>query len=236
MSDARRTQHPSLWKAKRAAFLASVKAAIEELQPNLVVQQSEPQIVISGSFLLTGSEGPFDHFQVRMVVDYEYPTSEPTLIETSGRIPRLADRHINVEGGDCCVTVWEEWLATAKDTSFWGYLKGPAHEFFLSQWWFERTGKWRFGERAHGGKGLVAAYADALGVPAQPKLLFAYLRVLMKPWPKGHYLCPCGSGSEIRNCHSQTLAELHRRITPKLAARMMRRLKLYSGFRVRQRR
>lgn len=235
MSDARRTYHQSLRKTKRTAFLTSVRAAIEELQPGLKIVQTEPQIVISGVYLLTGPEGPFDQFHARILVGYGYPNTEPALYETGGRIPVAIDRHVNTDG-TCCVTVWEEWLANADSTSFRSFLQGPIHEFFLSQWWFERTKKWRFGERAHGKEGLLAAYAEALSVGAQPKILFAYLRILLKAWPKGHYMCPCGSAAEIRDCHGEVLTELHRRIPPKLARRMMRRLKEYTGEPVRRRR
>ena len=235
MSDARRTQHLSLRQTKRSGFLASVKAALEELQPGLEVIESQPQIIISGTYTLAGPEGPFDEFKVRLVVDYEYPNLEAKLFETGGRIPQTADRHINKDG-DCCVAVWEEWLASARNTSFRNFITGPVHEFFLSQWWFEQTGEWRFGQRAHGLKGLIDGYAQVLGVQPQRKPLFAYLRILMKAWPKGHYLCPCGSGSKIRSCHAEALSDLHQRVPPKLAARMMRRLRRYLGLRVRQRR
>jgi hypothetical protein len=139
MSDARRTQYLSLRQTKRSAFLASVKAAIAELQPDLEVIEAEPQIIISGTYTLAGPEGPFDQFQIRLLIDYDYPNSEAKLFETGDRVPRTADRHINPDGA-CCITVWEEWLASVGSTSFRNFLTGPIHEFFLSQWWFERNG------------------------------------------------------------------------------------------------
>ena len=45
--------------------------------------------------------------------------------------------HIN-PAGDCCIMVWEEWLVLAPDTSFRGFLRGPVHDYFLNQWWFEK--------------------------------------------------------------------------------------------------
>jgi len=133
------------------------------------------------------------------------------------------DRHINPDG-DCCVTVWENWLVTTDDPSFSGFISGPLNEYFLGQYCFERTDKWPFGERAHGAPGLAEAYADALGIPNKREDLIYYLRLLSQDWPKGHWGCPCKSGRLLRHCHHQHLLDLHRRVPPIMARRMLRRL------------
>ena len=126
-------------------------------------------IYVRGSYLLfengsvSNPAGPITQFDIAMVLVPGFSHREPKVFEVGGRIPRCADRHINPDG-DCCVTVWEHWLASADDHSFASFLNGPVHEYFLGQYWCERTGKWPFGERAHGLRGLEEAYADALGL------------------------------------------------------------------------
>lgn len=149
--------------------LDEVKAAVAFEQPKLEVAENGKNIVVSGTYLLLESgavvdpAGPIASFDVEITVPPDYPRSEPEVFEIGERIPRCADRHIN-PGGSCCVTVWEHWLATAADTSFAGFLSAPLYEYFLSQYWFEQSGEWAFGERQHGAKGLQAAYADALAI------------------------------------------------------------------------
>ena len=215
-------------RARQATLLADVEASLAELQPHLKIVKNEPEIVIEGSFLLSGSVGPFDQYQLRVLMADGYPKREPKVFETGGRIPRDRDRHINLNG-DCCLTVWEEWLVTAPDTSFSGFLEGPVHEFFLSQWWFEKKGVWPFGARPHGADGMLDAYAEVLGVPAQQETVFNYLRALAKTRPKGHWPCPCGSGLKLRHCHRERLHELHQRVPSRMAKRMLLRLRESPG-------
>lgn len=214
----------------RRLTLKEVKAAIAFDQPKLRAAPDGGDIRITGRFLLTENgavanpAGPISEFDIEIVLSPRYPDREPKVFEVGGRIPRHSDRHVNDDGA-CCITVWEHWLASAADRSFASFLNGPLHQFFLGQYWFERIGKWPFGEYAHFEKGLQEAYAEALGVPNKKKDLLYHLRLLSQDWPKGHWLCPCGSGRRLRHCHRDDLMALHKKIPPRLARRMLSRLK-----------
>jgi hypothetical protein len=213
----------------RLLMLEEVKAAIAFDQPKLRASMSGENLEIAGSYLVFEKDvvaapgGPITEFDVRIECSPLYPRFEPKVFEVGGKIPREADRHINPDG-DCCVTVWENWLVTTDDQSFAGFIRGPLNEYLLGQYWFEKTGKWPFGERAHGASGLEEAYADALGIPNKREDLIYYLRLLSQDWPKGHWGCPCKSGRLLRHCHHQQLLAIHRRVPPIMARRMLRRL------------
>ena len=210
--------------------LEEVRASIAFDQPKLCASQFGQAIHFKGSYLVLESGtiaapgGPITTFDIEMEISVRYPRHEPRVVEVGGRIPRKADRHIN-PGGDCCVTVWENWLVAAQDNSFANYLSGPVNEYFLGQFWFEKTGKWPFGERPHGLKGLEEAYADALGIPNKKESLLYHLRLLSQDWPKGHWQCPCGSGKPLRNCHRDRLMAMHEKVPPAVARRMLQRMK-----------
>ena len=215
--------------SSRRLDLDEVKAAIAFDQPKLAAARDGRDIVVRGTYLLfengaiANPAGPITDFEIEIVLSARYPNREPKVFEVGGRIPRCPDRHVNNEG-DCCVTVWENWLVCAEDHSFAAFMNGPLNEFFLGQYWFDKTGKWPFGERTHGPKGLEEAYADALGIAHKKKDLIYHLRLLSKDWPKGHWLCPCGSGKPLRHCHRAQLMALHEIVPPRIAARMLRRL------------
>jgi hypothetical protein len=211
----------------KANFLAELKACVAELQPDLKIMENPSSIVVEGSFVLGSEEGNFDQFEIRLNLSERFPEIEPKVFETNNRIPRIQDRHINPDG-DCCITVWESWLVSAPDLSIRGYVQGPLREFFLNQWFFERKGKWRFGERAHGTQGMVDAYAEALGITANIGTVLRYLKSLATK-PRGHLECPCGSGVILRKCHQQQLHQLYARLKPGLAKRMLDRLQLYQA-------
>lgn len=214
---------------RRRISIAEVKAAIGFDQPKLRTQDDGEAIRVEGTYLLyetataPNPAGPLTGFEVRIVLPYDFPRGEPSVAETAGRIPRTPDRHVNGDGS-CCVTVWEHWLATASDHSVAAYLAGPIHEYFLAQFWFENKKEWPFGERPHYAVGLVEAYNDALGLKLSAERLAYHLRVLSQAWPKGHWLCPCGSGRFIRKCHRDEMMALHEQIPPALAKRMLKRL------------
>ncbi|HEV7343311.1 MAG TPA: hypothetical protein VGN68_16930 [Sphingopyxis sp.] len=214
--------------------LSEVEAAIAFDQPDLRATQQRDMIVVEGTFVVTGGdaaydpEGPLARYGVRIELSSAYPRIEPRVFETDGRIARDPDHHINGEG-DCCVTVWENWLVTAGSTSFSAYLRGPLREYFLGQFWFENTGSWPFGERAHGMSGLEEAYAEALGIPNVRKDLLYLLRFLRQQRSKGHWPCPCGSGRRVRNCHQNDLSAQRQRIKPHIAKSMLARMQPRKG-------
>lgn len=210
--------------------LEEVRAAIAFDQPKLHAASDGSDIRVTGRYLLmekgavANPDGPISEFDIEIVLSPRYPDREPKVFEIGGRIARNPDRHVNSDG-DCCVTVWEHWLASTQDHSFGSFLNGPLHQFFLGQYWFEKTGKWPFGEYAHGDNGLWEAYAEVLGIPNKKKDVLYRLRLLSQDWPKGHWLCPCGSGRRLRRCHRSDLIALHEKIPPHLARRMLSRLK-----------
>ena len=114
--------------------------------------------------MIANPGGPIAEFDIEVILSRRFPAKEPRVFEIGGRIPRDQDRHIN-QDGDCCITIWEHWLATTEKHSIAAFLNGPLHQFFLGQYLFEKTGKWPFGEYPHGEEGLQEAYADVLVVP-----------------------------------------------------------------------
>jgi len=214
--------------------LLEVQAAIAFEQPGLRATEIDGKIVVEGTFVVTAGSavcdpaGPLARYAVRIELTHAYPRIEPRVFETGGRIKRDPDHHINGDG-DCCVTVWENWLATAADTGIAAYLGGPLREYFLGQFWFEKTGSWPFGERAHGLEGMEEAYADALGIANRRKDIVYHLRILRLPRPRGHWPCPCGSTRRLRDCHAADLWSMHRRIPPHLARAMLVRLQPRKG-------
>ena len=209
----------------RRKILGSIEEALGKFQPLMRLIREDGPIVIEGRFQLDSSKGFIDAYEVRVELTERFPNQEPTVFEIGGRIPVSNDRHVN-PGGNCCITVWESWLAEDVDHSFGGFINGPMREYFLNQFFFENTGKWRFGERAHGTPGLVEAYAEALDVQPNQEMVLRYLQSLAGK-PKGHLPCPCGSGKILRKCHQTELHALFVRPGQKLAARMLSRLEKY---------
>ena len=209
-------------KVKTAdALFFEVQHAVARHQPELTVSRTDSHIVLEGVFVVSGPDGPFDSYEVRVEITAKFPEEEPVVFEISKRIPRTVDRHVFPVHGDCCLGIWEEWLLTAPDHQFETFLTGPIHDYFVSQTYYEVHGVWPFGERSHGMPGVLESYADLLEVPLDAKIIAEYLRLLSRRRIKGHAICPCGSNKRLRYCHRDDLQRLSRKISPATASRML---------------
>lgn len=202
------------------ALFSNVQQAVDHHQPELTVSRTDSFIILKGLFAVSGPDGPFDSYQIQARIAASFPVEEPEVFEMGGRIPRIADRHVFPDCGNCCLGVWEEWLLTASDHRFETFLTGPMHDYFVSQTYFEFNGVWPFGERSHGMLGVLESYADLLGVGPDAKIIADYLNLLSRREIKGHAFCPCGSGKRLRQCHSDDLRRLSRKIPSFMAKRM----------------
>ena len=186
-------------------LFAQITSAANVHQPELRISSSEDIIMLEGPFVVSGPKGPFDYYQVKLGVPIDFPWNEAIVLETGGRIPKIADRHIFPKEGNCCLGVWEEWLLTAPDHSFETFMTGWLHDYFFSQTWFEAKGEWPYGERSHGKAGVIESYADLLGVHLDTRIIADHLKLLTRAKIKGHALCPCGSGLGLRKCHMDSI-------------------------------
>lgn len=208
------------------ALFHDFQSAVEAHQPELSISAVDDLVVLEGKVIVSGPEGPFDSYDVRIGIPADFPWEEPVTFEVGNRIPRIADRHVFEEYGNCCLGVWEEWLLRSSDHSASSFLCGPLHDYFLSQSWFEARGEWPLGDRSHGRLGVLEAYCDLMGIERNMDAAREYLRQLARDQTKGHVTCPCGSGLRLRNCHRDKLEALRTRIAPPMARRMLERLSI----------
>ena len=194
-------------------------------QQELIVHKNDSgEIEVSGNFVVFGPDLPCDSFEIFVSVSENFPFAMPKLQETGGRIPRVTSRHIFTETGNCCVGVWEEWLIRSSEMSIAEYFSGPVNDYFLSQSYFEATGVWPFGERAHSICGVLEAYCAMLEIKLDPDLLHSYLVFLKRKNLKQNLLCPCGSKKRYRDCHAVELRKLRSLISPRIASQMHARI------------
>ncbi len=213
-----RTMKPS----KR--LLQEVEESVRKFQPDLRVEATGEFVAVRGKLVVSSSSGPIDTFDVEIFFYKNYPKTTPIVFEVGERIPRTLERHVFPKAGACCLGVWEAWLAEAKDHSVDSFFTGPLHSYFLGQAYFEVNGQWPFGDEKHGTQGILEAYARTLGCICEAPTIHAFLKVLGRDRPKGHWLCPCDSGLPIRDCCAQRIHSLHKKVPPHLARRMLKEL------------
>lgn len=211
-----------------------INKAIAFDHPRLMAQVVGRRVIVEGTFSIFPTTEEFEasgaiaSYSVRIEIPATYPYDEPKIYELGNAFPHNADYHCNPKG-DCCICVFETWRATAVDNSFESYLNGPIRNFFLSQFIKAETDEWPFDEWKHGLEGYVEACADRLGCDNNLDEVDYLLRVLSRPWPRGHWDCPCKSGKKIKNCCSQRLQDLACTVGNVEARSMRKRLHELSG-------
>ena len=161
-------------------------------------------------------------YSVSIELSSGYPRAVPITRCDPREVEPSRDRHINEHSGEACLCVRSElrvnWPQGSSITRFIEQLVMP---FLVGQFYYDTHGHWPAErERSHGVPGIIEAYGDfcnRLGNQS-PEAIERLMRLLArKNHPKGHELCPCGSGSRLRSCHADAVRELRELVDPQNA-------------------
>lgn len=197
------------WFKENTKLFHALRLEIGQVYPQLHFSIRNDTVFLSGSFLLSDGHKIVDRFLIEVEFPPKYPKALPFVFEIGGRIPRIADRHMYSTGEACLYLPLEIAEIFPEGSSLLDFLSGPVRSFFVSQSYFELTGKWPFGEWPHGADAVVDYYSPILGI--KDKIVVSrFFQIIGKKEIKGHWLCPCGSGKLLRHCHIDVVTKLHR--------------------------
>ena len=75
--------------------------------------------------------------------------------------------------------------------------------YFFTYEFYKRYGRYPFGERSHGAKGILEYYAELFHLSSEQQTIRFLQQVSEMDNYRGHRLCPCGSNKKIRDCHKE---------------------------------
>lgn len=217
------------WFERQPTMLNEIETDLRASYPNLhlfIVKGRDAEV--RGTYPVRSPSGKeLESFQISIRLPWNYPRALPEVRETAGRIPWLADFHVNPDG-QCCVLLPEDRERCFPcDARFKTFLDGPVHDFFLGQSLIALGESWPFGEWDHGKAGVYEFYRGLLGTD-DARTIVRFLHVLRKLNPKPHWDCPCGSGKKIRKCCQRKIADLRRKVPPAIARKSAEQLGLVS--------
>lgn len=206
-------QNPTMsrkpWYRANSELFYKLQEEMQQSYPELVFLVRDNKVFLSGNFLLRDSDKIIDNYLIDIEFPFNYPKRIPRVYETGGRIPRIADRHM-YSTGECCLYLPFQLAEIHPDgSSLSDFLDNPVRSFFVSQSYFEVTKTWIFDEWPHGTDAVFEYYASRLGTNDK-NIISRYLLVISKKEIKGHWLCPCGSGKLLRQCHYELVRRLHK--------------------------
>jgi hypothetical protein len=212
----RRGRSPSKPKAwferSDGQVLRAEEALAKEFYPGLRfrLDADAGRMNLEGDFVLRTDCGVSTSIAIRLVFPRDYPESEPTAFDATGRFPVSADRHI-IKNGQFCL-----WLPPCSpwdkdDPNRLRRFLDEVTVFLSRQMTFEVTGTWPGGQYKHGAEGYEEFMLALLqGDAAHLASLFPV--ILGKTHPGRNEPCPCGGQNKYKHCHSDAVAEIVGRI------------------------
>lgn len=200
---------PNLW---RRESLTEIAAALQASCPTLRLGVGQRERVISGVYNVQHDGTFLAGFQIEIWLDRTDVLGLPTVMEVGGRIPRIADRHVNEQDGSACLYLPEDLAVRCREPfDLVSFLEGPVRSYFLGQAGVELGVPFPLGEWGHGADGLREMVQSLIGLD-DVEVCMRFLELLGSKVIKTHWQCPCRSGSELRRCHIEVVLSLRSRM------------------------
>lgn len=197
-----------MWFEDRPDLLEDIKNSLSVVHQDLSLRKRGHKYSIVGTWQVRYENESIDEYEIKIIFQDEYPVSLPLVYEIGSRIPRNPDRHLNPPRWEACLFLeiarWEVWPVGA---SFLDFLQKPVHNFFLSQSYFERKGRWPLGQYGHGEVGVLEYLSEKLGTTDLVKLKGFCDGLLQDRIPR-QWRCPCASGLRFKKCHGDLVQGL----------------------------
>lgn len=84
--------------------------------------------------------------------------------------------------------------------------------FLVWQTYYDELGQPPWGQRSHYAQGVLEFYAELLQIEVDSTVKDFMKLLARKNHPKGHAMCPCGSGLRLRSCHFDLVQQVRRKV------------------------
>lgn len=200
------------WFVERPDDYSDVQKLLEQHYPSLRPYLERERVYIRGTLPIIIDGREVDYFQIEIELPDNYSRDIPIVRETAGRLPKIPDRHFNWDNTACLFLKDESYKHYSADTTIVDFINTCVKSFFVWQIEYDLTaGKPARRTRGHGLDGTIEFYREELGV--QPiAAIIKFLEYHTSKKVKGHWICYCGSGKELRQCHLDKVNDLRRKI------------------------
>lgn len=212
------------WHRSEPAYFEKERREVEREYPGLCFRFVGELVVVEGDFPLIVEGKVRDRYSLEIALARDHPRSLPLVREVAGRIPRKSERHMNGNGTACVLLPDERWKSWPVGAPLVDFLNGPIRNYFICQSVVESGEPWPMPQLGHGAEGIRAYYRELLDSEDEDVIL-SYLACLEAKQVKGHWLCPCGDGKRLRDCHFTQVLELRKKIQPADASKSLRSLR-----------
>ena len=181
-------------------------AEVERRFPKLRLGEYLGKKALVGVIDVSDAEGNFlEEFEVALLIPEKYPYGVPDLFETSQKLSRGENDHVNAIG-HCCVEMDLDLMVQARrGIRLSDFLTRKVYPFFLSVLHKMHEGTYPGGDYAHGTEGRLQRYRERFNTNDNSFVLDALELALSGRSVGRNDLCWCGSGRKAKRCHLDDL-------------------------------
>lgn len=173
--------------------------------PSLQFEMQEGVPIVKGTFIAHDkkSKTEIESYDIFIGFPKKYPFVFPWVIESSKKIPRELDRHVNSDG-TLCIGNWQDEFSVCKNgITFTYFLDEILNTHLCREYVKEKTNKYPTGERSHGIEGIWEGYYEVLRTTDKGKVLSELDLILNHKSIGRNTLCYCNSGKKYKACHEK---------------------------------
>ena len=196
-----------LWFKKDSKLYEEVKKQIGLNYPTLHLVIENNSLFIRGSLVLDEpvTQREMDRFSVEIEFPHDYPKGIPLVRELDGRIPKIGERHFNINGTACMFFRDARYIHYPKGMTIVEFIEKLVKNFFIWQIDYDLNhGDSTMAEWGHNRIGVFQFYFEMLNTN-NSKVVIKFLKYHTSKHVRLHWPCYCGSGKQIRFCHMEDM-------------------------------
>ena len=169
-----------------------------------IKEETETCLILHGRYNLIATKSGYDSvnefYDLKIEIPSNFPYEIPNIIETSGKIPRDGEHHVNwydIGIENLCLGSRIRILSEiAKDPTIKGFVTNCIDPFLYSI----SIKKFVFGELPHGYYGILEDYKNIFGLRTNMQVIQTLNLICTKKRLANKKTCPCGCGKRLGKC------------------------------------
>lgn len=183
-------------------IIKDIESALKQY-PLLKLSHTNNKVIVKGEIQLIHIDyGEVDKYSVFISFPANYPQRFPIVIETSLKIPRTPERHINASDHSLCLAVLPEELKIAKNGLTFKYFLDKVLVPHLARETYYNIEKiYPDGEYEHGKDGVWKYFEEIFKTTNRQLIISEIHRIMNEKMLNRNDKCICGSGLKFKKCH-----------------------------------
>lgn len=180
-----------------------------------ITNRNETFVSIQGDYYLNRKYNNVIYKKKFNISVYAYKSNNhvlPYLIVNKKDIPQ-GFTHIYVNGCCCLGLQYEIYKSWGNTQNAQNFFDNIIDTFLMNLIEFLNTKTYLNGDHSHGSQGILEYYTKILRVDfscCENLLSYMYNKLIHKEKIKGHNLCPCNSGKQLKHCHMRVIFDFYK--------------------------